>query len=126
MKNLTDEEYIEKLKKEESRRKKHAMLAIFMLSLFSVPIIYYSVSIYGEAQELLSKLESGNTTLENEAIAYIENNEEFLWGFSIGSAISAAYVFIGFSIGLLFTYYFSGRKERMLIKYYELYKNRIA
>ena len=78
MKNLTDEEYIEKLKKEESRWKKHAMLAIFMLSLFSVPIIYYSVAIYGEAQELLSKLESGNTTLENEAIAYIENNEEFL------------------------------------------------
>ena len=95
MKNLTDEEYIEKLKKDEGRRKKHAMLSIFILSLFSAPIIYYSVSIYSQAQELLFNLGSGDTTLENEALSYIEKNEKFILGFGIGSAISAACAFIG-------------------------------
>ena len=124
MKKLTDEEYIKKLKKEERNRKKYTIFLIIVLSLFLVPIIYYTVLIYSGSQELLSNLESGNATLENEAIAYVEKNEKFLWGFTIGSAISGAYIFFGVFIGLLIRYYFSGRKERMLIKYYELSNNK--
>ncbi len=123
MKKLSEEEYVGKLKKDELKRKKYAAFLLFFLVLCSAPLIYYSLSIYSETQILLSNLESGNTALENEAIAYVEKNEKYLLGFGIGSAISAAYLFIGASFGFLTSYYFSGKKERMLIKYYDLYKN---
>lgn len=123
MKKLTEEEYVGKLKKDELKRKKYAVILLIFLFICSVPLIYYSFSIYSETQVLLSHLKSGNTALENEAVTYVEKNEKYLIGFGIGSAISAAYLFFGVSFGFLISYYFSGKKERMLIKYYDLYKN---
>lgn len=119
MKKLSDKQYIEKIIKDEASRKRTLIFIVSLAILMLIPIIYYTSTIYGELQLLLSNLHSNSELKIDSALKASDEKGSFYIGFGTGCAITAGYFAAISMLGHALGYYLSGRKDRMLIKYYE-------
>jgi len=122
----TDDEYIQKIRRQYKRRKKIGILSIFS-TLFLCMVTYTAFTKSNDSTlvilEALQILHIGDTVkishIENVNLTNsLANTRGISTGILLGSAITIITVFFS-QIIILF---FGMRKEKLLIKYYELSK----
>jgi hypothetical protein len=116
----SDEIYIGKLRKSLESRMTVAFLYVLVGILIFGTSIYYGKSLYEEMVKYVGFLQAEDAkNMSNSDFAKISAKSNFYFGIGIGAALTAALsagiMLIANAVLLLF----GGRKEKMLIHYYE-------
>ena len=120
---MTDDEYIEKVKRNYSYRKIIAIISLVIAALFG-GLSYYAAEISQEKNSELIKsilptqIGAPNTEVDIQTIEAAVDLAQTT-GNKTGRLVGTSNITIGVLIGYALALLFGGRKERLLIKYYE-------
>ena len=124
---ITDEEYIQNIKRQYNRRKKAGALLLFVTVLISA-LTYLAYSKSNESAylivETLQLLHEGDIVRKKDINNIIStNNIANNLGVKTGVLLGSGCIFISIFISYALLMLFGMRKERLLIEYYERTKN---
>jgi len=122
MSKLTDDEYIEKIRKSYKSRKKTITILVATAVIITIPLLYFYSQLQTQINIYIANLNSMDQNVTDSALKETDEIINYYIGFLIGSTFTGLVVVVSSAFAYALNYHLNSRKHSLLLKYYDLSK----